>query len=103
MRFAKPPQGFRVNCLPEARADVERICNDDADCFAFKEAVVKRLCQTGHKEGEDLYWPELPGARIFKTKWTTEKRGVSVRILYRILGDSITFYRVELERDLQEI
>lgn len=103
MRFAKPPQGFRVNCLPEARADVERICNNDTNCFAFKDAVVERLRQTGHKEGEDLYWHELPGARIYKTKWTTGMRGVSVRVLYRILGDTITFYRVEEERDLKGI
>lgn len=100
MRFAKPPSGFKVNCLPEAQEDIARICDDDQLCLTYKDGVVISLRQAGHRVGQELEWPELPGARLHTVRWIGPNRALDVRIIYRVLGDTITFYHIDVAREL---
>ena len=101
MRFAKPPDGFRVKCLSEAQEDITNICGGDLTCLAYKEGVVERLRQSGHRLGYEFNWPEVPGTRLYKVKWIGEGRALEVRVIYRVLGDTITFYRVNVAREFR--
>ena len=104
MQIAKPPDGFRVQCRSQAKDMAKRLCTDNPERTAFKNEIIERLRQTGHKEGVPLDWPDLPGARVIVIDNPPGlPEGAQIWIIYRTLGDTITFFRVLVQSGLQAV
>lgn len=104
MQIAKPAGGFHVQCRPQASDMAARLCNGNPSLEAYKDGIIKRLREAGHMMGKALDWQELPGARIFIADNPPGLPvGAQIWIIYRTLGDTLTFHRIQVSNGLQAV
>jgi hypothetical protein len=96
VQIARPPDGFKITEYPAVTALITARSEQLPRLRAHWEAIKERLKFTGHRDPETVPVPGKPGFRLFVDDGEPSVGLPRVRVVYLVLGDTLTIERAEV-------
>jgi hypothetical protein len=95
MDIAKPPGGFFIDEPENVKGAIAAYAEQWARLPAHWDDIKARLAQTGHRQGTRISGP--PGAKLYVAEGHAGSGLPTVKVAYRVLGDTLRIFAVLVE------